>query len=309
MWYDPADPRHHPGSPLDLLQQAPSQMLIAPSAAQFFGGEQEFVNQLRQMERQISRRSMAIEVKWSWDKCRDPLTAATISRVLEVIKVLDEHLPLIKNAESKLDPIRPIYEQIFRPHGAMPGNSETSNMAALVGTLCDWAVSSKRFGYHRGLLVAKLLALRQDEVESQEPNRKRSIPHFQSELFQYLNDSAPVGQTSKGFHNLICLYAELIRHDVFSHTFYVSSLISRGEVSTQGGDHGEESRHYIFLRHIPIPISVTQIIDNLKKVDEEVDDQKGERNQRAIALYGIGAKRKEAKKYRKNMINSRVRNS
>lgn len=40
-------------------------------------------------------------------------------------------------------------------------------MSAVVGTLCDWAVTSKRFGKHRGLLVAKLLAMRQDEVESQ----------------------------------------------------------------------------------------------------------------------------------------------
>ena len=36
-----------------------------------------------------------------------------------------------------------------------------------MGTLCDWAVTSKRFGRHRGLLVAKLLAMRQDEVEAQ----------------------------------------------------------------------------------------------------------------------------------------------
>ena len=40
-------------------------------------------------------------------------------------------------------------------------------MSAVVGTLCDWAVTSKRFGKHRGVLVAKLLAMRQDEVESQ----------------------------------------------------------------------------------------------------------------------------------------------
>jgi len=38
------------------------------------------------------------------------------------------------------------------------------------------------------------------------------------------------------------------------------------------------------------------------KLDEDIDDQKGERNQRAIALYGIGARRKKAKKDRKNLI-------
>ena len=142
-------------------------MLIAPSASQFFGGDQEFRNQLGLMERQISRRSMAIEVKWSWDKCRDPLTAATITRVLEVINILDTNLVHIRNSDSKLDPIRLMYDQIFKPNGGTIGSTDTNNTAALVGTLCDWAVSSKRFGYHRGLLVAKLLAMRQEEIEQQ----------------------------------------------------------------------------------------------------------------------------------------------
>ena len=126
---------------------------------------------------------------------------------------------------------------------------------------------------NRGLLVAKLLSLRQDEMEQNEISRKKSIPFFQTELFQYLNDFAPIKQHEKDFQNLICLYAELIRHDVFSHAYYVSSLISRGEVSTQGGDHGEESRHYIFLRHVPIPMSVTVLVT--VRADEDVDDQKG----------------------------------
>ena len=35
-------PSIHPGSPLDLLPQTPSQMMIAPGAADAFGGDQVF---------------------------------------------------------------------------------------------------------------------------------------------------------------------------------------------------------------------------------------------------------------------------
>ena len=77
-------------------------------------------------------------------------------------------------------------------------------------------------------------------------------------------------------------------------------MISRGEVSTNGNDSGDDKRHIIFLRHIPIPLSVTQMV--VAKSDEDMDDQKGERNQREIALYGIGQKRKNSKKYRKALI-------
>ena len=70
---------------------------------------------------QISRRSTAIEVKWSWDKCRDPLTAATITRVLEIINILDTNMVFLKNADCKADPLKPIYEQIFKAQSTNVG--------------------------------------------------------------------------------------------------------------------------------------------------------------------------------------------
>lgn len=110
-------------------------MLIAPSAAQFFGGEQDFTNQLRQMERQIARRSTAIEVKWSWDKCRDPLTAATITRVLEIINILDTNLVYLKNSDCKNDPLKPIYDQIFKAPSTNVGSQVNISIFSIpVGT-------------------------------------------------------------------------------------------------------------------------------------------------------------------------------
>ena len=79
VWYEPVCAASHPGSPLDLLPQPPSQMVVAPGASDAFGGERQFKNQLWVMEREIIKRSVAVEVKWSWDKCRDPQTAQVVT--------------------------------------------------------------------------------------------------------------------------------------------------------------------------------------------------------------------------------------
>ena len=63
-----------------------------------------------------------------------------------------------------------------------------------------------------------------------EENERKIVPYFQEHLFNYLHKNAQIIKVnSKEFHNLVILFAELIRHDIFSHTYYVSSLISRGE--------------------------------------------------------------------------------
>lgn len=37
----------------------------------------------------------------------------------------------------------------------------------MVALLCEWAVSCKRYGHHRALVVAKLLEKRQMEIEAE----------------------------------------------------------------------------------------------------------------------------------------------
>ena len=68
---------------------------------------------------------------------------------------------------------------------------------------------------------------------------------------------------------------------LFSHTHYVSSLISRGEVTTKCNS--EENHHFYFLKHIPIPHSLRAFFE--KTDSEDGDDLKGERNQRAIGGF------------------------
>jgi mediator of RNA polymerase II transcription subunit 12 len=47
-----------------------------------------------------------------------------------------------------------------------------------------------------------------------------------------LTDENPTDENKQGFANLIMLYCELIRHDVFSHDSYMCTLISRGDLSS-----------------------------------------------------------------------------
>ena len=76
-----------------------------------------------------------------------------------------------------------------------------------------------------------------------------NIPLYQNVLFEFLDQYAPVAEdktlgiyfstnafpnnncssdNKQAFHNLVLLFAELIRHDVFSHDVYMRTLISRG---------------------------------------------------------------------------------
>lgn len=129
------------------------------------------------------------------------------------------------------------------------GNNDQE--AAVVKLLCEWAVSPERTGEHRALAVAALLDRRQsDAATSPSPENDGAIaddkdsnvsvpggpPMFQSLLMKFLDTDAPVPapddcpQKKTAFTNLIHLFAELIRRDVFSHDAYMCTLISRGDL-------------------------------------------------------------------------------
>nr|CAD7434053.1 unnamed protein product [Timema monikensis] len=130
---------------------------------------------------------------------------------------------------------------------------------AVVQTLCEWAVSHQRSGEHRAMAVSKLLEKRQGDLcaavagEGEGQDDKDSVcsgtgaplglPVFQNLLMKFLDNDAPVlddnpsPQNRAMFTNLIHLFAELIRHDIFSHDVYMCTLISRGDLNTGGPTH------------------------------------------------------------------------
>ena len=191
----------------------------------------------------------------------------TTTKVLAALDALDRHCFDRMDATNSLDTL---YAKIFTSptkenNAAAAGASSSTPGAEREGTngskteyspqqdapiveiLCEWAVSAERWGEHRAMAVAKLLEKRQMEAsgENNDSDDKDSVcsngngplalPIFQPLLMKFLDVDAPVldnssAQSKVQFTNLVHLFSELIRHDVFSHDAYMCTLISRGDL-------------------------------------------------------------------------------
>uniref|UniRef100_A0A8D2IWC6 Mediator complex subunit 12 n=1 Tax=Varanus komodoensis TaxID=61221 RepID=A0A8D2IWC6_VARKO len=254
VWhYSLTDSRIKTGSPLDHLPIAPSNLPMPGVNAGFM---QQVRAKLREIEQQVKERGQAVEVRWSFDKCQEATAGFTIGRVLHTLEVLDSHSFERSDFSNSLDSL---YNRIFGAGPSKDSHEISPDDDAVVALLCEWAVSHKRSGRHRAMVVAKLLEKRHSEIEaercgdSEVVDEKGSIssgslsavsaPVFQDVLMQFLDTQAPVLSTADPsnenekveFFNLVLLFCELIRHDVFSHNTYMCTLISRGDLAI---DHG-----------------------------------------------------------------------
>uniref|UniRef100_A0A8C4MS23 Mediator complex subunit 12L n=1 Tax=Equus asinus asinus TaxID=83772 RepID=A0A8C4MS23_EQUAS len=237
----------NPGSPLDLLQ-------VAPSSLPMPGGNTAFNQQVRariyEVEQQIKQRGRAVEVRWSFDKCQESTAGVTISRVLHTLEVLDRHCFDRTDSSNSMETL---YHKIFWANQNKDNQEVAPNDEAVVTLLCEWAVSCKRSGKHRAMAVAKLLEKRQAEIEAERCGESEvldekesissaslagsSLPVFQNVLLRFLDTQAPSLSDPNSeyekveFVNLVLLFCEFIRHDVFSHDAYMCTLISRGDLS------------------------------------------------------------------------------
>ncbi|KAJ8310216.1 hypothetical protein KUTeg_012081 [Tegillarca granosa] len=232
------------GSPLDLLPCAPSNlpMPLGPHNDQIRA-------QIRASEHQLKLRGRAAEVRWSSDKCQQSTRGFTISKMLDVLDMLDRHN--FDKVESN-NSIDTLYSKIFSINQNKDGNEPLVSDEPIIHLLIDWAVSMYRCGNYRAVVVAKLLEKRQNELRNEKfgdtdvSEDKDSVgsdmmvspgvPIFQNLLLHFLDERAPVldenlpEDNRQGFANLIQLFSELIRHDVFSHDAYMCTLISRGDL-------------------------------------------------------------------------------
>uniref|UniRef100_A0A8B9JTT4 Mediator complex subunit 12 n=1 Tax=Astyanax mexicanus TaxID=7994 RepID=A0A8B9JTT4_ASTMX len=207
---------------------------------------------VREIEEQIKERGQAVEFRWSFDKCQETTAGFTIGRVLHTLEVLDNHSFEKSDFSNSLDSL---YNRIFGSGQSKDGHEVTTpDDDAVVTLLCEWAVCCKRSGRHRAMVVAKLLEKRQTEIEAERCGESEvvdekgsvssgslsaaTVPVFQDVLLQFLDTQAPVltepGNESERveFSNLVLLFCELIRHDVFSHNIYMCTLISRGDLAS-----------------------------------------------------------------------------
>lgn len=252
------------GSPLDHLPIPPSTL---PMPAQCTASNLELRAQLKQTEENIKKRSRHCELKWCTDKWQNK-NSSTNAKILSTLDALDNHCfdKMDTGSSNNLDAL---YARIFPPPVAVkpeppkPGDPKEPKPVTydpktdepVVKILCEWAISHQRFGEHRAMAVAWLLDKRQNEALLNESDSAANgdgdrdsygsgallnggIPIFQNILMNFLDTDAPIleenasAQNRTKFTNLVHLFSELIRHDVFSHDAYMCTLISRGDLQT-----------------------------------------------------------------------------
>ncbi|NXF68235.1 MD12L protein, partial [Ciccaba nigrolineata] len=294
----------NPGSPLDLLQ-------VAPSSLPMPGGNSAFNQQVRakiyEVEQQIKQRGRAVEVRWSFDKCQESTAGVTISRVLHTLEVLDRHCFDRSDSSNSMETL---YHKIFWANQNKDNQEVAPNDEAVVTLLCEWAVSCKRSGKHRAMAVAKLLEKRQAEIEAERCGESEvldekeslssasltgsSLPVFQNVLLRFLDTQAPSLSDPNSDHektefvNLVLLFSEFTRHDVFSHDAYMCTLISRGDLSITATtrprspngetvdehyskDHDVKLEDHSIMEHMGIDSGTAGIFDDVDKSDFKAD--------------------------------------
>ncbi|CAB0013481.1 unnamed protein product [Nesidiocoris tenuis] len=217
--------------------------------------------QLKAHEEMIKQRSQAAENKWSCDKWQQSCAGVTTQRVLAALDALDRHSFYKVDTNNSLSTL---YSKIF-PEAPDKNNHQIEKDEPIVNLLCWWAVSGNRYGEHRAIAVAKLLERRNNQVmqgqDGDNTDDKDSVtsvttglPVFQPLLMKFLDHDAPILEESNNaannasnrimFTNLVHLFSELVRHDVFSHDAYVCTLISRGDLlQVQGQVGGKVKKH------------------------------------------------------------------
>ncbi|XP_075058071.1 mediator of RNA polymerase II transcription subunit 12-like protein isoform X2 [Mixophyes fleayi] len=292
----------NPGSPLDLLQ-------VAPSSLPMPGGYSPFNQQVRakifEVEQQIKQRGRAVEVRWSFDKCQESAAGVTISRVLHTLEILDRHCFDRLDSSNSMDTL---YHRIFCTNQNKDSQEVPPSDEAVVSLLCEWAVSCKRSGKHRAMVVAKLLEKRQLEIETERCSESEvldekesissaslagsSLPIFQNVLLRFLDSQAPSLSDPNNEHeksefiNLVLLFCEFIRHDIFSHDAYMCTLISRGDLYASYRSHSPSGEHmddhytkdlnakleeHVLGDQMEIDSGTTHVFDDIEKNDFRTD--------------------------------------
>ncbi|OSD03951.1 hypothetical protein PYCCODRAFT_163808 [Trametes coccinea BRFM310] len=136
--------------------------------------------------------------------------------------------------------------------------------------LLTWSVTPLQYGDHRPYAAACLLLIWRNKAEERAIRRDAPSPdgQIQDLLFDWLDNSDVAGDPGN-LPAVALLFAQLVKHGLFSYGLYMQRLIARGETGLSFSD-AQGSRHRQFLRWIPLHSSDTSLI-----------------SQRKIILYGF----------------------
>lgn len=241
-------------SPLDLLPCEPSALPLPSCMSPEEATESRM--KLREAEDQIRQRSIAASIKWSSPMCRLNEEGFRFTKLLQILEELDKYNFDFRDNNTRVITIEMLYQKVFIVSKERDQNEPYLFDAPIVKFLCEWSVNTQRYGFHKAAAVAKLLDMRQTFWHSQAESRMNetrdeedtspvddmlhaaanSNMPFQSLLIEFLDTQAPVLDKSPSadnrlaFANLVLLFSELIRQEVFSHDSYIATLISRGDL-------------------------------------------------------------------------------
>ncbi|KAF8928477.1 RNA polymerase II mediator complex subunit [Dissophora ornata] len=163
---------------------------------------------------------------------------------------------------------------------------------ARVNTLCEWAITSSRYGHHRVYLAGTLLNIWRDSpmLSPRVPVHERSS-QLQGALLEFLdsfngthNQASPHQDMAHQHHQqnnshgiedtqdaIARLFGNLIHDRLFSYQQYLQRLIARGDL--QPSKRGQEStlRHLKYLQSFPL----------------HKEAQAHHLNQRRVVLFGV----------------------
>ncbi|VDP88527.1 unnamed protein product [Echinostoma caproni] len=210
------------GSPLDLI---PYSLVALPMPR---GPEVIPIRKcLTELEEIIITRGRLAELGWNRQAATN-VNGEQVERSLKLLNILDSQNYYVA---KELNPMEALFNLIFK--------DETLHVdtGALVTTLCDWAVSTHRFGIHRAIIVACLLEQLWCTFQSNTTSRQlfqdtlvAFLDNFSTTLPPFVGDQAPID--NEPMKSLVCLFGELIDRQLFDHDAYVRHFIARGAFNT-----------------------------------------------------------------------------
>ncbi|CAL8099489.1 unnamed protein product [Calicophoron daubneyi] len=210
------------GSPLDLIPYSLTTLPMPP------GPETNSIRKcLSEVEEVIITRGRLAENGWNRQATTET-DGEAVERLVKVLDILDRQDYYVVREPN---PMEVLFNRIFND------DSIHLDTAAIVTTLCEWAVSVHRVGIYRSVVVACLIEHLVSTFQSNQAAMsmlQETLVNFLDELASNLppftSDQAPVD--NEPMRSLVCLFAELIDRELFSHDAYVRHFIARGAFST-----------------------------------------------------------------------------
>ena len=193
------------------------------------------VHSLRTYEKAIKRRNLDLNLK-------ENIPPTDLERWLEALDTPWDRIPVNER-----------YRLLF-PSSGNPGTGDPVSLESqkdIVACICEWAITTERFGDFRPYLAAELLRLRlADEGDAE---------CMQGILSDFLESHVSASEAEE--RSLLFLFGELDRCRVFSYGMFLQRLVARGCFSKAASSRGRPNRGAVLLQSLPLAEPTSYILN------------------------------------------------